>query len=120
MFCNNDQDKSREQTREQRILDWYFRLNRLHRKVVEQELSTTGVYRSQHRILMCLAKNPHISQTELAERFHLSNRGFVKEAAAGRIYPEGTGPEGQPLQPDLHYGKGAESGRREPEYLPEN
>ena len=77
MFCNNDQDKSREQTREQRILDWYFRLNRLHRKVVEQELSTTGVYRSQHRILMCLAKNPHISQTELAERQEVSTSAIA-------------------------------------------
>ena len=77
VFCNNDQDKSREQTREQRILDWYFRLNRLHRKVVEQELSTTGVYRSQHRILMCLAKNPHISQTELAERQEVSTSAIA-------------------------------------------
>lgn len=77
VFCNNDQDKSREQTREQRILEWYFRLNRLHRKVVEQELSTTGVYRSQHRILMCLAKNPHISQTELAERQEVSTSAIA-------------------------------------------
>ena len=74
VFCNNDQDKSREQTREQRILDWYFRLNRLHRKVVEQELSTTGVYRSQHRILMCLAKNPHITQKALAAALGKSER----------------------------------------------
>ena len=106
MFCNNDQDKSREQTREQRILDWYFSLNRLHRKVVEQEVRTTAYFPD--------------GTGGAAGGFHLSNRGFVKEAAAGRIYPEGTGPEGQPLQPDLHYGKGAESGRREPEYLPEN
>lgn len=77
VFCNNDQDKSREQTREQRILDRYFRLNRLHRKVVEQELSTTGVYRSQHRLLMCLAKNPHISQKELAERQEISTSAIA-------------------------------------------
>lgn len=73
MFCSNDQ----EMTREQRVLDWYFRLNRLHRKVVEQKLSETGVYRSQHRILMCLAKNPHISQTELAERQEVSTSAIA-------------------------------------------
>ena len=52
--------------------------------------------------------------------FYLSNRGFAKKTAAGRIYPEGAGSEGQPIQPDLHYRKRAESGGREPEYLSEN
>ena len=73
LFCNDDQDNSKEQ----RILNRYFRLNRLHRKVVEQELNTTGVYRSQHRLLMCLAKNPHISQKELAERQEISTSAIA-------------------------------------------
>ncbi len=73
MFCNDDQDNSKEQ----RILNRYFRLNRLHRKVVEQELNATGVYRSQHRLLMCLAKNPHISQKELAERQEISTSAIA-------------------------------------------
>lgn len=73
LFCNDDQDNSKEQ----KILNRYFRLNRLHRKVVEQELNATGVYRSQHRLLMCLAKNPHISQKELAERQEISTSAIA-------------------------------------------
>lgn len=73
MYCDNDQEKSMEQ----KILDRYFRLTRLHRRVVEQELNVTGVYRSQHRILMCLAKNPNISQTELAERQEVSTSAIA-------------------------------------------
>ena len=54
-------------TKECRLIGKYVRTNKLHRKVLEQELSSTGVYRSQHQILMFVADHPQVSQRELAE-----------------------------------------------------
>ena len=42
-------------------------VHRLHRRALEKQLQVTGLYRAQHRTLMHLAKNPGISQTELAK-----------------------------------------------------
>lgn len=61
--------RHRRDTKEWRLVDKYMRTNRMHRKVLEQELNFTGVYRSQHQILMFVADNPQLSQKELA-RLH--------------------------------------------------
>lgn len=45
----------------------YMKTGRLHRDVLEKEVRQTGVYRSQHQILMFLANNPQASQKEIAE-----------------------------------------------------
>lgn len=35
-------------------------------------MNRTGVYRSQHQLLMCIADNPRVSQKELAKVQHVS------------------------------------------------
>lgn len=59
----------RYDTEECRLVEKYVRTTKLHRKVLEQELSSTGVYRSQHQLLMFVADHPEVSQKELA-RLH--------------------------------------------------
>ncbi|MCI8888513.1 MAG: MarR family transcriptional regulator [Hungatella sp.] len=58
--------KQRRSTPEARLIEKYIRTNRRHKRALEQELSSTGVYRSQHQILMAIAENPNVSQKELA------------------------------------------------------
>lgn len=41
--------------------------NICHRRVVEKRLQSTGVYRSQHQLLMHISKHPNRSQIEIAE-----------------------------------------------------
>lgn len=48
------------------------RIDRMMRRCIEKKVSSTGVYRSQHQMLMILGKNPGCSQTELAERLEIS------------------------------------------------
>lgn len=57
---------------EHRLVEKYIRLTRLHRSVVERRLSCTGVYRSQHQILMFVSSNPNVSQKELARMYGVS------------------------------------------------
>lgn len=46
--------------------------NMLHRRVVEQHLNSTGVFRSQHHMLMCLNDSPGITQKELSKKLSIS------------------------------------------------
>lgn len=57
---------------EHRLVEKYIRVTRLHRSVVERRLSCTGVYRSQHQILMFVSSNPNVSQKELARMYGVS------------------------------------------------
>lgn len=50
----------------------YMNTNKLHRAILERRLNATGVYRSQHQILMCIARNPDMSQKEIADRNFVS------------------------------------------------
>ena len=47
-------------------------VHRLHRRALEKQLQVTELYRAQHRTLMHLAKNPGISQTELAKSLEVT------------------------------------------------
>ncbi len=42
------------------------------KRVIRKKLEGTGVYRSQHRLLMILGSHPDSSQTELAEKMDIS------------------------------------------------
>lgn len=53
-------------TPEERLLHRYMKVGRCHRSVLERCLNSTGVYRSQHRILMSISDHPNISQKDLA------------------------------------------------------
>ena len=59
-------------TEEFRLVEKYMRTNRQHRKVLEQRLNSTGIYRGQHQVLMCVASNPEVSQKELARVYGVS------------------------------------------------
>lgn len=60
------------ETAQERLVMKYMRTGRLHHALLENRLSSTGVYRSQHRILMCISKNPDISQKDLAKMNEVS------------------------------------------------
>ena len=61
--------RKRLDTKEGCLVMKYIQTARMHRKVLEQGLSSTGVYRSQHHLLMFVADHPQVSQKELA-RLH--------------------------------------------------
>lgn len=44
-----------------------MKIFRLHRSVIESKVRQTGVYRSQHQILMFIASNPDATQKEIAK-----------------------------------------------------
>ncbi len=48
------------------------RIDRHLRRYIEKKVTDTGVYRSQHQLLMNLGKNPGCSQTQLAEHMGIS------------------------------------------------
>lgn len=54
------------------LIDKYIWIAKRHRNIIERRLTDTGVYRSQHQILMCLFDNPNISQKELADNQRVS------------------------------------------------
>lgn len=54
------------------LMHTYMEINRLHRMVLERQLNNTGVYRSQHQLLMYIADNPNASQKDLAAMHHVS------------------------------------------------
>lgn len=43
-----------------------------HRQMMENKLEKTGVYQSQHRMLMHLSKNEYDSQKDIARAMHIS------------------------------------------------
>ena len=45
-----------------RLVDTYLSVGCLHRTVLKRELNKTGVYRSQHQLLMYISDNPNASQ----------------------------------------------------------
>lgn len=54
------------------LMHTYMGINRLHRIVLERQLNKTGVYRSQHQLLMHISDNPNTSQKDLAAMHHVS------------------------------------------------
>lgn len=51
---------------EHQLIHKFIHIGRYHRGFMENMLNKTGVYRSQHQILMYVAENPNVSQKELA------------------------------------------------------
>ncbi len=48
-----------------------------HRRVMEKNLESTGVFHSQHRVLMYLADHAGCSQKEMAEAHHISTAAIA-------------------------------------------
>lgn len=57
---------------EHRLISQYMEIMKLHRTILEREFNKTGVYRSQHQILMYLSDHSQASQKEIADRHHVS------------------------------------------------
>lgn len=55
-----------------RLLEKYVVTNKLHKMYLERELNCSGVFRSQHQILMYIARFPKASQKDIAEHQHVS------------------------------------------------
>ena len=55
-----------------RIVHMFGVTDRTLKRSIAKKVENTGVYRSQHRLLMILGKHPDCSQTELAERLEIS------------------------------------------------
>ena len=55
----------------------FRRADSMLRRCLERKVSHTGVYPTQHRILMALGHEPGISQVELAEKFEVSGAAIT-------------------------------------------
>lgn len=64
----------------------FIKTDRLHRKAFENLVSGLGIHRSQHRMLMNLARDSGMSQTELAAHLEISTAAVavaIKKLEAG-------------------------------------
>lgn len=55
------------------LVEKYIRVTRLQKAVMERLLNDTGVYRSQHQVLMYVADNPNASQKDIAKLYGVSD-----------------------------------------------
>lgn len=58
--------------RQHYVVEVFRQADRILKRVIDKRVEGTGVYRSQHRLLMSLGNNPDCSQTELAEKLEVS------------------------------------------------
>ena len=75
-----DNDTARE------TVGMFIRTDRLHRKTFENLVKGLGIHRSQHRMLMHIARDEGISQTDLAEHLEISTAAVavsIKKLEAG-------------------------------------
>lgn len=56
----------------QELTEYFRTVLMLHRRVLDKKVSKTGVFRSQHRILMYLSKHPLAAQNEIAKAMDIS------------------------------------------------
>lgn len=57
---------------EHQIINLFRQMDQSLKRAISKKVKDTGIYRSQHRLLMLLGKHPECSQTELAERMEIS------------------------------------------------
>ena len=62
-----EKDPQKPQSLTHQAVKLYMKTGHLHRDVLEKEVRQTGVYRSQHQILMYLSNHPEASQKDIAE-----------------------------------------------------
>lgn len=61
-----------ESDMQHQILNLFRQVDQSFKRVADKRVTDTGLYRSQHRMLMILGKHPDCSQTELAEMLDIS------------------------------------------------
>lgn len=62
-----------EKNIQHRLVNLFRQLDQFFKRAIGKKVSSTGVYRSQHRILMMLSEHPDCSQTELADELDISS-----------------------------------------------
>ena len=62
-----------EKNIQHRLVNLFRQLDQFFKRAIGKKVSSTGVYRSQHRILMMLSDHPDCSQTELADELDISS-----------------------------------------------
>lgn len=55
------------------VVHQFLHLNRLHRSMVEAEISQLGIHCSQHHMLTLISKNKSICQKEIAQQLEISS-----------------------------------------------
>lgn len=68
--CRRHQDWA---TPHGKLLKVFMHVGRLHRSILERWLLETGVYRSQHQLLMYISAHPNASQKEIAGLLQVSS-----------------------------------------------
>ena len=58
--------------KQHRIMDSFRQADQILKRSIGRKVKDTGLFRSQHRILMILGKHPDCSQTNLAEKLDVS------------------------------------------------
>lgn len=61
-----------EKDMEHEIINLFRQMDQSLKRAISRKVKDTGIYRSQHRLLMLLGKHPDCSQTELAEKMDVS------------------------------------------------
>ena len=59
-------------SRQHKLVEKYIFSMKLYRMYLERELNRSGVYRSQHQILMYISRFPNASQKDIASHQHVS------------------------------------------------
>lgn len=54
------------------IINLFRQSDQTMKRVISKKVEKTGIYRSQHRLLMILGKHPDCSQTMIAEKLEIS------------------------------------------------
>lgn len=54
------------------VINFFRQADQSIKRAIDRKVSDTGVYRSQHRLLMMLGKHPDSSQTDIAEMLDIS------------------------------------------------
>lgn len=68
----NEKIEEAMKTRDHKLLEKCIMGSKMHRIFLERELNKSGVYRSQHQLLMYIAQYPDASQKEIANHHHVS------------------------------------------------
>ena len=55
-----------------RSINLFRQTDQIMKRVIDKKVEDTGVYRSQHRLLMILGKHPDCSQTVIANKLEIS------------------------------------------------
>ena len=75
------------ETKLMRAIEMMIKTDKMHRFMIDSRVKQIGIHRTQHRILMHLARDGMLpSQKELAERLEISDRA-VSKWEMGRSLP---------------------------------